>query len=162
MTISDPDQLLETLADLNYQQLRYELTKLRAVRDWALDHVGIDYAVGDHVRIKADWRLGEGSGWRPYREALTPGAGATVNRIDFNEAHGYWYADIVLDREWSVALKSDGASPDRRWWHGPAGETPEGMEPPTKSDQERHPQGRKHTFMFPATALEKAEGQRDA
>ncbi len=150
---SELGKVLDVLAGIDQQAIRYEVKKLRAIRDWALSQLNLGYGVGDRVRIVDGWTFDpvKSPGWAAYREVLSPGARATVLEIDFNAVHGYWYADIMLDREWSTS--SDG----RRWWHGPVEETPEGMDPPSAFDQERYPAGRKHTFALRATALERVD-----
>lgn len=156
------DELLAFLKGFDRQKLDYEYRKFQAIREWAFEQIGIDYAEGDRVRIKQGYKLkqffsdGTPNGWWPYREALAPGATATVNKIDFNASHRYWYAEIVLDREWAV---------DERGaihWHRPAKDTPEGMEPPPKYDQEHYPEGRKHTFSFEAKWLERVTEEASA
>jgi hypothetical protein len=159
--IKSLDDVMGVLGALADADIRYEIEKLRAIRRWAFDQIGIDYAVGDRVRIKKGYQPrqhfadGQRHGWWPYRECLVAGATATVTKIDFNASHGYWYADIVLDREWSVGDNPDTCRFDVRHWHGPADDTPDGMEPPSKFDQEHYPEGRKHTFSFKAEMLER-------
>jgi hypothetical protein len=150
--VSSFEELLDTLASVDQQELHYELKKLRAIRAWALDKLCLTYEVGDVVEIASTWHLdlNKSPGWAVYKEALAPGARAKVLRIDFNSVHGYWYTDIALEREWSY-VKS--VTEEERWWHGPIAETPEGMHSPTPYDQEHYPNGRKHTFAFPATKL---------
>lgn len=151
------ETLLEQVDSWSRQDLKYELKKYKAIKDWAFKKAGINYGVGDTVRIKDGYRVteklsdGHANGWWPSRECLVPGALATVTEIDFNAAHNYWYADIVLDREWSVGTGKD---PDR-YWHGPADDTPKGMKPPSQFDIDKYPNGRKHTFSFSAGHLEK-------
>jgi len=151
------DDLLEWVAAAPRESdVRWEVQKLHAIKDWALARLGINYKIGDRVSIKAGYEVpqhfadGTAHGWWPYHECLVPGATAIVKDIDFNAVHGYWYADIVLDREfaWNDYLKAHN-------WHGPIGETPEGMIPPSTYDQEHHSEGRRHTFCFDAEMLER-------
>lgn len=137
---------LEAMPQLD--AINYELRKGSAIRAWALDHIGVNFDVGDKV-VLSGLRIKDGSGWSSYREAMADGSTATVTAIDFNAAHNYWYADIVLDREW--ATSSDGKYGP--FWHGPVAETPEGMDPPSPFDQDRYPNGRKHTFSMPVEYL---------
>jgi hypothetical protein len=128
----------------------YEIDNMRAIREWALDSLDLGYGPGDKVEfVKAP---NTDNGWSTYREALVVGATATVTEIGFNGHWKYWYADIVLDREWATG--SGGYGP---WWNGPADETPDGMEPPSAYDQEHHPGGRKHTFSMPVKYLRRAD-----
>lgn len=154
------DDMLDVLDRLDVNKFKWDLTKLKAIRAWALDRAGVDYDVGDKVRIKDTYRMnpthsdGQANGWWHYRECLVPGATATVMKIDFNPYHGgYWTATIKLDREWSVGENPDTCKYDVRRWHGSAADTPDGMEPPSGYDQENYPEGRKHTFAFDAEML---------
>lgn len=155
------DDLMGVLKSLSRTDLRYEVEKVQAIRQWALDQIGVDYAVGDKVRIKDGYRMrqhfsdGDRNGWWQYRECLVPGATATVTGVDFNAFHRYWYASIVLDREWSVGDNPDTCRYDVRHWHGPVGDTPDGMERPSTFDQKNYPEGRRHTFHFEAEMLER-------
>jgi hypothetical protein len=91
-------------------------------------------------------------GWAPYAETMAPGATATVQKISFNTHYGYWYADIIFDREWSCDTSNSESNVIRRW-HGPVDETPDRYEPPSAYEQEHYPQGRKHTFSMPVKHL---------
>lgn len=159
--IRTADELLTMVDGIDGQAVAYEHRKLLAIREWALGRIGIDYRTGDRVRIKDDYEVherfadGHHNGWWPYRDCLVPGALATAGEIDFNAVHGYWYADITLDREFSTYEISDEFT---HFWHGPVASTPEGMKPPTAFDQEHYPNGRRHLFSFDATQLELAGG----
>lgn len=154
MTETTPTKCDDLMAWLrampSVQEIDAELRKAQAVREWCLQRLPV--SEGDRVRITR--APNTANGWRPYRECLAVGAVATVVRVDFNryslDGAGAWHADIRLDREWSH-------SPDlgMRWWNGPADETPEGMEPPTKYDRETYPAGRRHTFSMLADSLER-------
>lgn len=152
-------EVLDTLRKINYSDLDYEIRKLEGIREWAMAQLGIDYAVGDRVRIKDGYEVerylsnGDQNGWWIYRECLVGGALATVREIDYNLPHRYWYATIQLDREWSV--HDDTRTPTVRYWNGPVDETPEGYKPPSDYDIKHHPEGRRGTFSFLATKLEK-------
>lgn len=140
--------VLDVVRSLNLQDLDYELRCLQGIKEWALDHFGIDYRAGDHVRIVKE--IPCSGGWAPYSECLHVGATGVVNRIGFvpgfADRPGRWQADFVPDREWSVS--DFPVSGGRRYWHGPVSDTPEGYEPPGKYDTENCPEGRRHTFMF--------------
>lgn len=147
MTDRDAKVLLDLLTALTpagVTALQRELQQLRAIRGWALSQA-CTFAVGDTVAIADGYTVKPG-GWWPYREAITPGARATVLEIDFSTHHGAWYASIRLEREWSVGEYP--LNRTVRYWHGPAADTPDGHEPPTAYDQEHYPEGRKHTFML--------------
>ena len=152
-------ELLSWLDKLDTQQLRWELKKLAALRTWALEQAGIDYKEGGKVRIRDDYRVaqynkdGSPNGWWHYRECLAGGSAGTVTRIDFSPHHMAWYADFRPDREWSV---SEIGGETVRHWHGPAADTPDGHKPPSVFDQDRYPDGRKHTFSMRAENLRHA------
>ncbi len=141
-------EALDVLAAIDTQSIRYEVRKLAAIRAWAMRQLGVDYEVGDRVEFTTAPRTD--NGWHAYRECLVVGATAVVTGIDFNEPHDYWFADIVLDREWSVGSPfPDGRV--TRWWNGPPGELPDGFE------QARLGRERKHTFAMPVEYLTKAD-----
>ena len=151
-TIEDMVNLLDAT---DVQDLRYEVKKYRAIKEWAFKQAGIDFLVGDKVEIHG-WTA-QKDGWWPSRECLHEGAIATVMDIDFSPHSMTWYADVVLDREWSVSDYPGGKADEvkTRFWHGPVNETPEGYTPPGKFDQENYPNGRKHTYSFNVKYLRK-------
>jgi hypothetical protein len=150
------DDLITWLGKLDIRDLRYELEKLRALREWALDRAGVDYEEGGAVRVRSGYAVarlnkdGSPNGWWHYRECLAGGALGTVTRIDFSPHQMAWYAGFRPDREWSVS--ETGGKTVRRW-HGPVADTPEGYEPPSAFDQENYPDGRKHIFSMRAEDL---------
>lgn len=146
------DDVLDTLAGINTQDLRWQIKQFRAIRDWAVKQA-CDFDAGDRVEIQPSLHIASDSGWWHYREALAPGATATVTAIDFNSHYGYWAADIILDREWSVSTFQG----ETRYWDGPASETPAGYKPPSNFDQEKYPDGRKHTFAMPVKHLRRSD-----
>lgn len=142
------DEALDAINSINLQNLRSEIDNLRAIKAWALQQLGVDYQPGDRVVIVDDYpsSVGKGHGWYHYREALAPGQTGIAGEIFFNATHGIWQVDVGMDRTWSVSEEWNGAK--IRYWNGPAAETPDGYVPPTKFDQERHPDGKvKHFFM---------------
>jgi hypothetical protein len=157
--MSGLDDLIERVDALSAGDFRYELKKLRAIRDWAYEQAGIGFKEGDRVSIRDGYavsrlnRDNSFNGWWHYRECLAGGALATAVTVDFSPMHQEWYADVRLDREWAV---SEIGGRDVRHWHGPAGQTPAGYERPTPFDQEHYPEGRRHTFSMRVTDLEAA------
>lgn len=151
--MSTAEEVIDTLLAADLASVQRELRQLRAIRDWAVQQAA-DFGPGDRVIIDGAIPIGATSGWHTYREALAHGATATVQRIGFDAHRGRWYAEVQLDREWTVNLWADGV---RRFWHGPAADTPTGMEPPSKYDQEHHPDGRRHVFMLNVHWLRSAE-----
>lgn len=150
-------ELLDILASIDQGTLREETANLMAIRDWAQRQACGDLKVGDVVRIRDGYEVsprnsdGSPNGWWHYRECLEGGSQAEITEIRFSTHRSDWYAGIRLPQEWSV---SEFAGTERRYWHGPATETPEGMEPLSEFDQEAYPEGRKHTFMFPLRDLD--------
>ncbi len=153
--MSKAEDVIDTLLAADLAAVQRELRQLRAIRDWAAKQAA-DFGPGDRVTIAEPLPCNDG--WAPYREALALGATGVVQAIDFNQHRDRWYAEVVLDREWSVGTLHGGRVV--RWWHGPADETPDGMERPTKYDQEHYPDGRKHTFALRVEwlAAEQPEG----
>jgi hypothetical protein len=155
----DLAELIAWLDKIDIQDLRRELEKLQALRTWALERAGIDYAEGDEVRIRSDYivssknRDGSPNGWWHYRECLAGGALGTVTRVDFSPYQMAWYAGFRPAREWSL---SEMGGEIVRHWHGPVADTPEGYRPPSQFDQDRYPEGRKHTFCMRAEDLRRA------
>lgn len=155
------DGLLGWLDELNLQDVQAEARKLQAIREWALGSIGVDYGAGDKVVIRDGFTvsLERSPGWWPSRECLAPGALASVRKIDFSPWHKTWYAEIVLGLEWAVSElpgHSGCSAYLKRWWRGSAATTPEGYEPPSSYDQERHPDGHRHLFTLGVKWLRKA------
>ena len=114
LTLGNLADLIAWLDKLNIQDLRYELKKLQALREWAFDQAGIDYAEGDKVRISSDYvvayRLKDGfpNGRWHYRECLAGGASGTAVRIDFSPYAKAWCTDFRPDREWETSMRATG------------------------------------------------------
>jgi hypothetical protein len=154
------------LAAINTQQLRADLDNLEAIRDWAMDQLGVDYKPGDRVTIISDEpsNVSRDSGWWHYREALAPGQTGIAEDITFNAHTKRWGLFVAMDRTWSVLERDhhgrDGITQTvTRRWNGPAHETPDGYEPPSQHNQEKHPKGRVKLFRLDVTWLTKAHTQ---
>jgi len=157
--VTEFDDLLDKLASVNTQTLRYEVEKLRAIKTWALDHLGIDYKPGDTVVITSPKPSQVGGGWDRYREALAPGQTGTAGEITFNPHGKRWQCTVVMTRTWTVNEQRDGLGHLRettRRWKGPADETPDGFEPPSPYDRQRYPDGEPVHFFMDVTWLAKA------
>lgn len=166
------DEVLDVLSRVDHQSITHEIETLRAIKQWALDHMGIDYAVGDKVQLKASWRMpefhadGVAHGWWHFRECLVPGATAIVRDIKFNRyslgGKGSWHANVIFDRQWSVHDSHNLDGKVTRHWQGPVDDTPEGMIPPSDYDQRNSPTGRKGLFSFRVEELEPASAEAQA
>jgi hypothetical protein len=142
--------LIDQIAKFNAaHEIRYEIAKLRKIREWALSRLDVQYRVGDRVRLRYDLFNGENDDRQAYSECATEGATARVVEIDFHGVYDYWYAGIVFDEEWTIMPNHD------RYWHGAIGETPLGMVPPTAFDVEHYPEGRRHVFSVHVQQIEK-------
>lgn len=130
-----------------------ELRHLRSIAEWARRSLGLGYDTGDRVVIVSHEPAHVGGGWSKYREALAKGATAIAGEIRFNEHRGIWQVAVMLDREWSV---SDWNGRTVRYWRGPVADTPDGYEPPSKYDQENHPDGKRHWFHLAASEVRSA------
>jgi hypothetical protein len=123
--------------------IHYQIAKHRGIKAWALRRLGVDYAIGDRVYLESDHFTNPDDARHSYRECAQQGATARVVEIDYNLPHDYWYAGIVLDREWSIIG-------GLRHWHGPIRETPDGMIPP-----EEESDGARHVFLVHAQQIAK-------
>jgi hypothetical protein len=139
----------------NTGDISYALRKADQIKAWCLR--SLDFKVGDRVRIAQPvYDPDRSPRWAPYREALAVGRTGIVHDIDFNPYSGEfggWSAAVKLDHEWSVS-DWKGCT---RWWSGPAETTPERFNPPSQYDQEKHPEGRMHTFGISVERLERCE-----
>lgn len=147
------EQIITDLLAADLSAVQAELRNLRAVAAWALRQA-CDFGEGDQVVIAEP--VNADNGWSPYRECLAVGATAVAKSIRFSERHDTWVADIVLDREWEVGVEWSGVEVVRHW-HGPAADTPDGMEPPRDYDRKHYPDGRKHTFAMRVGRLRRAD-----
>lgn len=122
-------QQLEHLSTLDVIGLKSEVENLRAIKEWALRSLGIDYETGDRVQIVSPEPSSRGGGWACYSEALSQGQSGVAGAISFNQFSGHWYVLVGLDRGWSTSTRGYGATlrTERYWW-GPADQMPEGYE----------------------------------
>ena len=140
---------------MNAHAAKRELEELQAVYEYSRDATGLK--AGQRVLVRDGYILtrsnpdGSYNGWWPYRECLTAGAKATVEKLHFiskwTRSPG-WRADIKLDEEWTLAPDRD-----QRFWHGTAATCPPGFTPPDKQEAERRPEGRRSLFMMRAENL---------
>jgi len=152
------DRLINHYSDANLDGIRFELRTLRRESEWARAQLPV--REGDRVRIVVDVPAGppRAPGWYAYREALHVGALATVRRVALGgRDEPRWYADVVLDRQWSVTEPLGGGV--KRYWHGPSAETPDGYEMPSSYDQEHYPEGRRGVFSLRLEWLARVESQ---
>lgn len=148
---------VDALKSLNLQALKSEVDNLRAIKEWALAQLKVDYRPGDRVVITSARPSEAGGGWHHYREALAPGQTGIAGEITFNSFSNCWQVLVGLDRTWSVHERGWGDTAGLiRYWNGPADETPEGYEPPRAYDQERHPDGKVKHFAMKVEWLAKA------
>jgi len=148
--VSAFDDTLAALEGISLQRLRAEVYNLRAIKAWALDQLAVDFKPGDRVTITSPKPSETGGGWSHYREALAPGRTGSAGEITFNEHANRWQCLVGMDRTWSVHCEERYGAPDTytRYWFGPVGETPDGHEPPSGYDQERHPEGQIKYFAM--------------
>ena len=139
--------LESVIAHLN--ELQKELRELRAVKEWAIKSLGVEWEDGGRVRLTRTPNTD--NGWKPYRECLVKGAEGTASAPFFSSYSGEWLARFMPDREWSVG---DVMGSTMRFWNGRADETPEGYEPPSPFDQQHYPDGNRHTFVMRISSLE--------
>lgn len=146
--MSAVEDTVAALRSLNLQALQSEVDNLRAIKDWAMTQLGVDYKPGDRVVIvsSAPSSVERGSGWYHYREALEPGQTGTAGEITFNSSRKCWQVLVGMDRAWSVSTET--FRPPTRYWSGPASETPDGYVAPSKFDQERYPEGKVKWFAM--------------
>jgi hypothetical protein len=143
--------LLDTLSNLNSQDIRLEVKRLRAIEQWAIKSLNLDYTVGDAVKV-IDYIPCMG-GWDGYQECLAIGTTGTVLSIDFSEYHQSWHALYAPDRIWT-ARKHWRTGEVQRLWRWPGTDAPEGMEP--------YPGGPKRsTFMLRTSDLARTTNPRD-
>lgn len=142
----------EDLMAVDLGELKSEVTTLRAIKAWAVNSLSVDYTTGDRIEIVSPAPSGSSGGWAPYAEALEVGRTGEAGEISFNCFANRWEVLLCMDRAWSVSHWSDGV---RRYWKGPASETPDGFEPPTMFDQEHYPDGKIKIFAMPVTWLRK-------
>lgn len=150
--MSQLDDLLKAIDTTRSGDLRHEIENLRAIKAWAIQQTGIDYEPGDRVVIVSSRPSTTGRGWHHYREALAVGRTGVAGEITFSDFHDRWYVLVGMDRAWSV---HDGPGGAIRYWKGPAELTPEGFTPPSKHDQEHHPDGQTQHFSMPLDWVKK-------
>lgn len=129
--------------------VRYDVRKNAAIREWCLQRIGI--REGDRVRVRRLLVDDPKSGWWCYRETLAIGQTGVVVGVDFNTYTNDWQANVKFDREWSVHRHVSGVE---RYWNGKVDDTPEGYVPPSAYNQREHPEGKRHTFSIGVGSLE--------
>lgn len=100
-SIKDPREFFDYLKGVSLSEMQYEFDKLVAIEQWVKDQLPIHG--GDKVELHGYRVTDTNSGWWAYREALHEGATATVQRVLFSPPKQTWYAEIILDQEWSVS-----------------------------------------------------------
>lgn len=148
------EDTVAAIKGLDLQALQSEVNELRAIREWALAQLDVDFTTGDRVVITSLRPSQVGGGWEVYREALAVGQTGIAGKIYFNQNSKRWQVLVGMDRAWSVHESGRFDDPKMtRYWRGPASETPEGFEPPSEYDQQRHPEGRVKHFALDVTWL---------
>lgn len=140
---------LEDLVALDLRDLKAEVDNLRAIKEWAVSNLGIDYTTGDRVQIVSPKPSQVGMGWLHYSEALAVGQTGIAGSISFNGHAKRWDVLVGMDRSWSNHLWRDRPT---RYWNGPAAEIPEGFELPGGYP----PEGKVKHFSMPVAWVRKA------
>lgn len=122
------DKIFDFLGAVNLSPAIREISELEAIKEWAIDSLGLDYAPGDRVRICSEvpWETADerNSGWYPYRYSLTRGREGIAGDIKFSAYHKKWGLNVGLDRCMSI---TDPPFNDKHWY-GPEEDTPDGFE----------------------------------
>lgn len=134
MSANDVARLLGLASDMGALHLnaKREVETLRAIQEWAIASLKLDYKEGDEVVIVHDDPHSKasrvGSGWHDYREALLPGAClAKADRIYFNTFSKQWQVEVGLIDSWSTHYGTGSRIPAKvRYWNGLAASKPEG------------------------------------
>lgn len=139
--------ILDDLVALDVRQLKAEFDQLQAIREWALDNLGLDYVAGDRVEICHPRPSQSTDGWKCYAEALAVGQTGIAGEISFNSHAKAWCVLIGMDRTWSTHEQGSWREQTVvRYWNGPLAEMPEGHLP--TYDLDKYPEGKtKHFFM---------------
>lgn len=111
------EAVLDAVVNLHKQfsdlrELEWQLKKLRAVRDWALDQQPVK--AGGRARIARPMNIEEGSGWYSHRRSLQVGAVGDIVDVDYNAHYDYWGATFVPDRIWYWGFRNEWVETDRR------------------------------------------------
>jgi hypothetical protein len=148
---------LEALVALDLREIKAEVDRLRAIKEWAIGNLGIDYTSGDRVEIISEKPSQSENGWKPYREVLAVGRTGIAGEITFNGHFKRWDVLLGIDHGWSVSTDGWGQSERvTRYWWGPASATPEGFVGPSQFEQERHPDGKVKWFAMPVSWVRRA------
>lgn len=148
------DDAITAIKSFDLQAIQAEVDELRAIRTWALEQIGVDFTAGDRVVIRSSKPSKVGHGWASYREALAIGQTGIAGEPYFNQSCQRWQVLVGMDRAGSIHESHDGTV--TRYWRGPADETPDGYEPPSAFDQERHPNGVVKHFALDLAWIAKA------
>lgn len=93
------DKVLELLGAINITPTLREYDELQAIKEWALESLGLDYGPGDSVVICSDtpWDISneKGCGWRDYQEFLQRGKRGLAGKIYFDTYHKKWATSFI-------------------------------------------------------------------
>jgi hypothetical protein len=97
--MTELDKALDALTGIRIQDLRSEVDNLRAVRDWAVQQLRLDYRPGDEVVIVSDRPSSTkaGSGWYPFRMELAEGQTGIAGDVFFNASHAKWQVEVAIE-----------------------------------------------------------------
>jgi hypothetical protein len=76
-----------------------EIGNLRAIKEWAIKSLRLDYVPGDRVRLVAPPRISKhhNPGWLGYIDVLVPGARGTAGEIRFQTFGSRWMCDFRME-----------------------------------------------------------------
>ena len=124
---NDITELIDFIGSTRATDLKWELKKLQAIRDWVIE-THVQFEAGDVVEMIECPNMDRNGGWKSYEPSMQPGQRAVIQEVEFNTHWKYWGASIVFDRE--------------LYWDDFNNELREAVE-------------RKHTFMMPVKYLRK-------
>jgi hypothetical protein len=89
------DKMFEFLGAVNLNPAIREYAELEAIKEWAIDSLGLNYTSGDQVVICSNVPFDiamerESSGWNGYKAELQRGKRGRAGEIRFNTYHKQW------------------------------------------------------------------------
>lgn len=123
--MSELDKIIDALGSAN---LKNEIVKLKAIRQWAIDSLELDYKVGDKVILTQEGIDKLSSNFPDYAPSFTGGRVGIICTLDFSSS---WYVTVEFDR---LIRESGYPDKDKLTWLGPEDEKPEGMKQYYKSE----------------------------
>lgn len=124
---SEMDKIMEFVGAIDLKRTVREYADLEAIKQWALDSLGLDYQAKDRVMICSNApyldAFEPGSRLHDWKYSLVRGQQGVVEHVGFDRVDKVWKVWVRMER---CRNEFEQLGHPYKFWYGPKDETPDG------------------------------------